>query len=234
MGLSDKHKVTLILSVITGVFSVVVAVVQIAPDFLKSDGKGEAAPSVQASTPPSPSQPATSAPPSSSMPSESESTPATDLSYQVVYKDEKMSLGLPDTPNVYAIDFDAPSARRYSEKEWDAMKAKAEETGTVIEPDLSYYGYWGYLTLRDGRNAAELSADEAPTNAEDCARRAQLGGFTDASMYEWKIPVKTVFCLVTDKGNVVRAQITRLVGDRGNTRAPEQIDLQVTMWKRAA
>ncbi|WP_225828275.1 hypothetical protein [Streptomyces naphthomycinicus] len=145
-----------------------------------------------------------------------------------------MTLGLGGSPDVFAIDFDAPSVRHYSEEEWNGLKSDAEETGSPIEPDLSYSNsFWGNLTLRDGRNAAQLRPEQAADTAEACARRAQLGGFRSAALRktEEKLRVKTVFCILTDKGNVVRAQITRFAGDDFG-HPPSQIEFTTTMWSR--
>ncbi|MFD7959036.1 hypothetical protein ACFV4X_36875 [Streptomyces ardesiacus] len=145
-----------------------------------------------------------------------------------------MTLGLGSWPDVFAIDFDAPSVRHYSEKEWDRLETDADETGFPMEPDLSYSNsIWGYLALRDGRNAAQLRDEEAPTSGEDCAHRAQVGGFSQAQLWGdgEPLPVKTVLCIMTDKGNIVRAQINRYIGnDPGDP--PRQIEFEVTMWSR--
>ncbi|WP_405444479.1 hypothetical protein OG350_37705 [Streptomyces achromogenes] len=146
-----------------------------------------------------------------------------------------MALGLGGSPDVFAIDFDAPSVRHYSGEEWNGLKADAEETGSPIEPDLSYSNsIWGNLMVRDGRSAAQLRPGQAADTAEACARRAQLGGFRAAEMgkAEQKIRLKTVFCILTDKGNVVRAQITRFIGDDFGD-PPSQIEFTATMWSRA-
>ncbi|MFA0845477.1 hypothetical protein [Streptomyces rochei] len=173
------------------------------------------------------------APPSATPSDTQSSAPA---SYEVVYDKEPMTLGLGGNPDVYAIDFDAPSSRHYSEEEWNSLKADAEETGAPIEPDLSYSNsVWGNLALRDGRNAAQLKPEHADDSAEACARRAQLGGFRSSQLWgsEEKLQVKTVFCILTDKGNVVRAQITRFIGnDPGDP--PSQIEFTATMWSRSS
>ncbi|MFG3134339.1 hypothetical protein ACGFZU_42495 [Streptomyces tendae] len=153
-----------------------------------------------------------------------------------MYDKEPMTLGLGSSPDVYAIDFDAPSSRHYSEEEWNSLKTDAEETGAPIEPDLSYSNsIWGNLALRDGRNAAQLKPEHADDSAEACARRAQLGGFRSSQLWgsEEKLQVKTVFCILTDKDNVVRAQITRFIGnDPGDP--PSQIEFTATMWSRSS
>ncbi|MFC9703134.1 hypothetical protein ACFTWD_20845 [Streptomyces sp. NPDC056943] len=90
---------------------------------------------------------------------------------------------------------------------------------------------WGYLGLLHGRNAAQLQAADAPSKVEHCVRQAQVGGFTEAQMSKWPVPPKTVLCVVTDQGNVVKAQFVRFVGgnpDRRANNAPQQIEFKVT------
>ncbi|GAA3377077.1 hypothetical protein GCM10020367_51310 [Streptomyces sannanensis] len=196
------------------------------------DSKPDAKPPAATSTPtPAPGNSRT--PSSSSTPASPSSAPR---SYVMVFEDQTMSLGLPDD-DIGSLDFDTPATRRYTDGEWSAMTSNSEQTGTPKEPDLSYSNpVWGYLTLVKGRNAAQLRPESMPATAEDCARSAQVGGFTEAKMSEWKLPPKTVLCIVTDKGNIVRATVARLVGGDSNRRAnnaPDQIELSVTLWKPA-
>ncbi|WP_406284129.1 hypothetical protein [Streptomyces sp. NBC_00209] len=114
------------------------------------------------------------------------------------------------------------------------MKEDAESQEQPLEQDLSYNNdLWGYLSVRAGRNAAQI--DETPNDAEACARSANLGGFTEAKMSEWPTKLHQKFCFATDKGNIVNAEITRFVGgDRDSyTEPPTQIEFTATMWQRS-
>ncbi|MEU1863725.1 hypothetical protein [Streptomyces gardneri] len=142
-----------------------------------------------------------------------------------------MSLGLPSSRfDVTSLDFDAPAARQHSRTEWEALEADEQATGNPVQPDLSISH--GELKLLLGRNAAQLEVSKARVSAEDCARSAQVGGFTEANLYNWEVKPKTVLCVLTDKGNIVRAQVSRIVGGQpGLTSAPpKQIEFTVTVW----
>jgi hypothetical protein len=239
-GLSETGKIGLIGAVITtvggGLFGVIIALIPVLAD--GRDSESEVKPSALASeTLGSSEVPPTPTPPAKSTPTDSAS--AAPVSYKLVYENRAMSLGM-SSEHRSTIDFDAPSARRYSYDEWDELTANAQETGIPIEADLSYHdAYYGPLMLSDGRSAAQLSAEKAPDTAQECARDGRVGGFSETNMTEWKVPEKTVFCVVTDEGNVVRAQIERLVGtpkpgaEVTVNNAPEQIEFNVTMWEPA-
>lgn len=94
----------------------------------------------------------------------------------------------------------------------------------------------GATSLRNGRNAAQLPAASPPEEAEDCAKAAQVGGFTEEKMSDWKLPAKTVLCVVTDKGNIARVVITGFIGGDPDSYAtpPKQLSLEVTLWKPGA
>ncbi|MFF3502383.1 hypothetical protein [Streptomyces sp. NPDC003247] len=243
-GLSEAGKIGLIGAVITtvggGLFGVIIALIPV----LAGGSGGDPAPTPtvlpsDTTSPPS-EAPATPTPTPPASPTEDTPTgPASTApaSYKLVYEDQPMSLGISEE-HLSTIDFDAPEARSYSYDEWDELEANAQETGATLAPDLSYHDfYYGYLQLGDGRSAAQLSAAEAPTTAEECARAARTGGFGETYMTEWKVPAKTVFCVVTDKGDIVRAEITGFVGtddpDKEVNDAPEQIRFAVTMWEPA-
>ncbi|MFE5656651.1 hypothetical protein ACFQ9H_10770 [Streptomyces sp. NPDC056517] len=137
-------------------------------------------------------------------------------------------------PTSAASTFDAPATHRYTGEEWDRAKEKAEQSGVPIEADLTYQNTLeGYLSLRNGRNAAQLQPTDASETAADCARAARVGGFTESAMSTWDLPAKTVLCVLTDKGNIARVVITDFIG--GNPQSsiapPTQIALEVTLWK---
>ncbi|MGV9277745.1 hypothetical protein [Streptomyces griseosporeus] len=237
-GLSEASKIALIGALITtvggGITGIIVAVIPLVAGSDDKDDKPTTAASsgVPSTTPqPSPRVPSAAAPPpADSSPTDTPTAPPT---YKLVYSNQPIALGLGRWPDVFAIDFDTPATRHYTEDEWERLKKDAEETGSPMAPDLSYSNdVWGYMTLRDGRNAAQLPADEAPATGAECARRAQVGGFSEARMVggdEEPPPVRTVFCIATDKGNIVRAQITRYAGtEPGNP--PSQIEFTATMW----
>lgn len=245
-GLSEAGKIGLIGAVVTtvggGLFGVIIALIPVLADGADGadgeDGKAQAKPSALASeTPEASGEAPASASPSKSAPTES--APTEPVSYEVVYQNQRMSLGLSYKQRA-TLDFDAPSARRYGYDEWDALKGSAQDAGVPIVPDLSYHdAYYGYLMLSDGRSAAQSSAEEAPDTDAECAADAKVGGFSETNMTEWKLPAKTVFCVLTDKGNVVRAQIEGFDGqkddpDKDVNDAPEQIEFNVTMWRPAA
>ncbi|MFJ4617563.1 hypothetical protein [Streptomyces sp. NPDC088812] len=191
-----------------------------------SGGEPEPTPSVLPSdttspsseAPATPTSAASSASPTGATPTEAASTaPAT---YKLVYENQPMSLGI-SSEHRSTLDFDTPEARSYGYDEWDELKADAQGTGATLAPDLSYHDYYyGYLQLGDGRSAAQLSPTEAPATAGECARAARTGGFSETYMTEWKLPAKTVFCVVTDQGNIVRAEITGFVELTTPTRRP--------------
>ncbi len=220
-------------SVVAGVFQVVAAFIPV----IWGDDKNDAqpTPSSSASVSSGPSSSAGTNP--SSRPEETPPTqspsPTAPASYQLVYDQQPISLGL-DSDDRTVVDFDVPSTRRYSDAEWEALKTEAEETGAPMMPDLSYNNsIWGNVQLLNGRNAAELSTKDAPTTGEQCARHAQVGGFSQAQMWGTDgpphLPVGTVLCIVTDKGNIVRAEVSRHVGtDPGDP--PRQIEFKATMW----
>ncbi|MFE2988627.1 hypothetical protein [Streptomyces sp. NPDC059262] len=180
-----------------------------------TDAGAEAEPSEAASPSPTPS-----------------ASPST-VTYKVAYKDQKMQLGLPDFPSLGSLDFDEPATRIFSEDQWDQLTKDAESEERPLAQDLSYQSMWGYLNVREGRNAAQI--DEAPKSAEECARSANLGGFSEAQMSDWPIKLHQQFCFLTDKGNVVSAEITRFVGGVRDsaTDPPTQIEFTATMWQRA-
>ncbi|KUL23256.1 hypothetical protein [Streptomyces regalis] len=223
---------TVAASVVAGVFQVVAAFIPVIWGDNKDDA--QSTPSASVSSEASPPEGKNPSPQPEATPSQSPSSTAP-ASYQLVY-DQSISLGL-DSDDWTVVDFDAPSTRRYSDAEWEALKVDAEETGTPMEPDLSYQNdIWGYVKLRDGRNAAELKKEDAPATGEECARHAQVGGFSEAQLWGAdgppQLPVGTVLCIVTDKGNIVRAEITRHVGtDPGDP--PRQIEFKATMWSTA-
>ncbi|MFE6226527.1 hypothetical protein [Streptomyces sp. NPDC057854] len=160
--------------------------------------------------------------------------PPASRTYTVFYQDQTMALGLPPGEDVGSIDFDVPATRRYSETEWTAEKEKAEQSGVPVVADLTYADTsYGYLALRNGRNAAQLQPTDPSDRAADCARAAQVGGFTEAEMDDWPLPAQTVLCILTDQGNVARVTITGFIGGQkdGLTAPPTQIALKVTLWK---
>ncbi|MGW5780276.1 hypothetical protein [Streptomyces sp. NPDC003863] len=236
--MSEAGKVVVVAALVTavggGFFTLMAAFV---PVIWGDDDKPDNKPSAQA--PPTTSAPTTpSTPPAKSSeptPNTTTSAPATPT-YELAYEDQTMSIGLPSGADIAGLDFDAPATKRYTDAEWEALKTSAQESGTPIQPDLYYDNpVWGYLGLLNGRNAAQLQAADAPSKVEDCARQAQVGGFTEAKMSEWPVPPKTVLCVVTDQGNVVKAQFVRFVGgdpDRLANNAPKQIEFKVTMWKK--
>ncbi|MFD7833963.1 hypothetical protein [Streptomyces sp. NPDC059761] len=171
-----------------GLWSLVIAVITLGVQILPGDdGKGDAKPEARppASMPtPTLGNSRPSAPGSASSTSPSSSP----RSYEVVFKDQTMSLGVPQN-GFASLDFDAPATRQYTSDEWTAMRSNSKETGTLREPDLSYGNpLYGYLALVEGRNAAQLRPESAPATVEDCACSAQAGGFTEATMGDWKLP----------------------------------------------
>jgi hypothetical protein len=218
-------------SVLAGLFQVAAAFIPVLWGDSKGDAQSTPSPSTSVSSEASSPEDKNPSRQPEATPSQSQSS--TPASYRLVYKNQPISLGL-DSDDWTVIDFDVPSTRRYSDDEWQALKAETEETGTPMEPDLSYFNsIWGNVKLRDGRNAAELSKKEAPTAVEECARHAQVGGFSEAQMWGTDgpphLPVGTVLCIVTDKGNIVRSEITRHVGtDPGDP--PRRIEFKATMW----
>ncbi|WP_395363103.1 hypothetical protein ACHGLA_23600 [Streptomyces sp. YH02] len=250
---SEAVRITIIGAVIAGVFSLAGAVLTVALTD-KGEGPSEAkAPTQPPSVAPTNGAPdPTTAPPptseASSAPQETESdtaspdesstatTPAP-AAYTALYTKQAMALGLPAGSDLGSIDFDAPATRRYTEDEWNSVKEKGEQSGVPVEADLTYQNpNWGYLVLRNGRNAAQLPAANPPEKAADCARAAQVGGFTEEKMSDWKLPAKTVLCVVTDKGNIARVVITGFIGGDPDSYAnpPKQLSLEVTLWKPAA
>lgn len=231
-GLGEGGKVGVWGIVIASVFSIVSIAVQLSGGDGTSDAKGPAATS--APQPPSDAPTGDTAPNVGSTPPKSDtptSAPPARPAYKVAYRDQTMSLGLPSSRfDVTSLDFDAPGTRQYARDDWSALTSDEKETGNPVEPDLSIDH--GELELLLGRNAARLDAEKAHVSAEDCARHAQVGGFTVANLYNWEIEPKTVLCVVTDKGNIVRAQVNRIVGGKpGLTSAPpKQIEFTVTLW----
>ncbi|MFD3994098.1 hypothetical protein [Streptomyces sp. NPDC058583] len=246
---SEAVRITIIGAVIAGVFSLGGAVLTSA---LTDKGESPSDAKAPTQSPPvspttEPPGPATTPPPTSdasSTPQESASgtgspdgsstaaTPA--ATYTAPYTKQAMALGLPAGSDLGSIDFDAPATRRYTEDEWNSAKEKADQSGVPVEADLTYQNpNWGYLVLRNGRNAAQLPAANAPEKAEDCARAARVGGFTEEKMSDWKLPAKTVLCVVTDKGNIARVVITGFIGGDSDAYAdpPKQLGLEVTLWK---
>ncbi|MGV9816830.1 hypothetical protein ACWDTQ_33570 [Streptomyces cellulosae] len=236
-GLSEGGKVVVVAALVTaiggGFFTLAAASI---PILLGDDDK----PSAQApTTAPGPAAPST--PPdrsSAPTPSTTTSVPTTPT-YELDYENQTMSIGLPSDSEVAGLDFDAPGTRRYTKTEWEALETSAEETGSPVQPDLYYDDpVRGFLGLPNGRNAAQLQAADAPSKVEDCARQAQVGGFTEAKMSDWSIAPKTVLCVVTDQGNIVKAQLIRFVGAAPNPwefakSPPEQIEFKVTMWRKS-
>ncbi|MFC7978659.1 hypothetical protein ACFUT3_25900 [Streptomyces cinereoruber] len=255
---SESVRITIVGAVIAGVFSLGSAVLTAALTD-KGDDASDAKPSAQPSptvttgtpaptttAPEPPSRVSSDAP--SSPPQESgepggsgessadESAPPADQAYEVFYDKQTMSLGLPPGSDLGTIDFDAPGTHRYTDDEWAVLEEKAD-SGSPVEADLTYrQSFYGILTLPNGRNAAQLQPTDPSEKAEDCARAARVGGFTEAKMHEWDLPAKTVFCVVTDKGNIARVVITGFIGgDSGTTgEPPTQIGLRVTLWKPRA
>ncbi|MDX2559639.1 hypothetical protein PV371_08260 [Streptomyces sp. TX20-6-3] len=250
---SEAVRITIIGAVIAGVFSLAGAVLTSA----LTDKGGSASDAKAPTQSPTATEPGTPPPSSSEVPSSEPSTasdqesdgPSPDSSstapttapeagsYTEVYPKQAMSLGLPPGSDLGTIDFDAPATRRYTGEEWDRAKEKAEQSGVPIEADLTYQDTLeGYLSLRNGRNAAQLQPTDASEQAQDCARAARVGGFTESVMSKWDLPAKTVLCVLTDKGNVARVVITGFIG--GNPRSsiapPAQIALEVTLWKLGA
>ncbi len=247
---SEGVRITIIGAVIAGVFSLGSAFLTAAltdkgggPSDAKASGQPSAAPTTGTPAPTGTSEtpsrvssdgPA-STPEESGKPSADDgSAPPANPSYEVFYDGQTMSLGLPPGSDLGSIDFDAPGTRRYTEDEWTALKEKADESGTPVEADLTYQSTsFGQLTLRNGRNAAQLQPTDPSEKAEDCARAARVGGFTEAKMHEWDLPAKTVLCVVTDKGNIARVMITGFIGGEPSATGepPTQIGLRVTLWK---
>ncbi|MFJ7127973.1 hypothetical protein [Streptomyces sp. NPDC098101] len=250
---SEGVRITIIGAVIAGVFSLGGAVLTAALTDRgddPSDAKPSARPSPTVTTgPPAPTTTA-SEPPSqvssdspASPPGESgesgessadESAPPADRAYEVFYDKQTMSLGLPPGSDLGTIDFDAPGTHRYTEDEWKALAEKADGDGAPVEADLTYRHYFnGFLTLQNGRNAAQLQPTDPSEKAEDCARAARVGGFTEVKMHEWDLPAKTVLCVVTDKGNIARVVVTGFIGGNSDEigEPPTQIGLRVTLWK---
>ncbi|WP_432060369.1 hypothetical protein [Streptomyces sp. S1] len=249
---SEGVRITIIGAVIAGVFSLGGAVLTAALTD-RGDDPSDAKPSAQSSVRPTPAPTTASEPPSQvssdgpsptpresgesgdpSADADSDSAAPANESYEVFYDKQIMSLGLPPGSDLGSIDFDAPGTRRYTEDEWTALKEKADESGTPLEADLTYQStFYGQLTLRNGRNAAQLQPTDPSEKAEDCARAARVGGFTEARMHEWDLPAKTVLCVVTDKGNIARVVITGFIGGEPSATGepPTQIGLRVTLWK---
>lgn len=252
---SEGVRITIIGAVIAGVFSLGGAVLTAALTD-RGDDPSDAKPSAQSSVRPTTAPTTASEPPSQvssdgpsptpresgesgesgdpSADADSDSAPPASESYEVFYDKQTMALGLPPGSDLGSIDFDAPGTRRYTEDEWTALKEKADESGTPLEADLTYQStFYGQLTLRNGRNAAQLQPTDPSEKAEDCARAARVGGFTEARMHEWDLPAKTVLCVVTDKGNIARVVITGFIGGEPSATGepPTQIGLRVTLWK---
>ncbi|MFJ5706024.1 hypothetical protein [Streptomyces sp. NPDC093105] len=254
-SLSEGGKVTVIGAVIVGVSTLAAAIL---PSVLSSgDGKGggDAKPPASQITTQDPTQeptktqeptPTAESDPTGETPSGTPtatetatggtdaSAPPASRTYEVFYQDQAMSLGLPPGEDVGSIDFDVPATRRYSEEEWTTEKEKAEQSGVPVTADLTYADTsYGYLALRNGRNAAQLQPTDPSEKAADCARAAQVGGFTEAVMDDWTLPAQTVLCILTDQGNVARVTITGFIGGKkdGLTDPPTQISLKVTLWK---
>ncbi|MFF2301310.1 hypothetical protein ACFVVP_02285 [Streptomyces sp. NPDC058128] len=251
---SEAVRITVIGAVIAGVFSLAGAVLTSALTD-KGEGPSDAkAPTESITKPPSssgqqPSEesspPSTAAAPSTASDQESGGASPDDsstapppapaaASYTVFYPKQAMSLGLPPGSDLGTIDFDAPATRRYTDEEWDRAKEEAEQSGVPVEADLTYQNTLeGYLSLRNGRNAAQLQPTDASEEAADCARAARVGGFTESSMSKWDLPAKTVLCVLTDKGNIARVVITGFIGGNPNSSIapPTQIALEVTLWK---
>ncbi|MDX2296164.1 MULTISPECIES: hypothetical protein [Streptomyces] len=255
-SLSEGGKVTVIGAVIVGVSTLAAAIL---PSLLSpGDGKGtgDAKPpaaqittqeptKTQEPTPTGESDPTGETPSQAPTATETATGGTTDgttgatappasRTYVGVYQDQAMSLGLPRGDDVGSIDFDVPATRRYSDEEWTAEKEKAEQTGVPVAADLTYADTsYGYLALRNGRNAAQLQPTDPSEKGEDCARSAQVGGFTEAVMDDWTLPAQTVLCILTDQGNVARVTITGFIGGKkdGLTEPPTQISLKVTLWK---
>ncbi|MFF3841903.1 hypothetical protein [Streptomyces sp. NPDC001930] len=249
---SEAVRITIIGAVIAGVFSLAGAVLTSAltdKGESPSDAKAPTQSPTTAepsTTPPSTSEeppseePSTQSTPSgqeSDAPSPDDSSTATApvaASYKQFYAKQAMSLGLPPGSDLGTIDFDAPATRRYTREEWDSAKEKSEQSGVPVEADLTYQDTLvGFLSLRNGRNAAQLQPTDPSEKATDCARAAKVGGFTEAEMSKGALPAKTVLCVLTDKGNIARVVITGFIG--GNPQSsippPTQIALEVTLWK---
>ncbi|MCX4983166.1 hypothetical protein [Streptomyces sp. NBC_00572] len=251
---SEAVRITIIGAVIAGVFSLAGAVLTSAltdKGENPSDAKAPTQPPTVTATQPDTTPPASSEespsdePSAPSTPSEQETDPSSPgdsptatapmtTSYKPSYTKQAMSLGLPPGSDLGTIDFDVPATRRYTEDEWNKAKETAEQSGVPVEADLTYQNTLeGFLSLRNGRNAAQLQPADASEKAEDCARAARVGGFTEAEMSKWDLPAKTVLCVLTDKGNIARVVITGFIG--GNPQStiapPTQITLEVTLWK---
>ncbi|MFD4374395.1 hypothetical protein [Streptomyces sp. NPDC058486] len=242
-NLSEGGKVTVVGAVIVGVCTLAAAVV---PPLLSSDDgrtRDEAKPPT--SSPSSSTQSETPTPPPTTEPTPDPTTPPTDgtapvsappagRTYTAFYQDQAMALGLPPGDDLGSIDFDVPATRRFTEEEWTVEKEKADQTGVPVLADLTYQSTEaGFLSLRNGRNAAQLQPTDPSKEAADCARSAQVGGFTEAEMDDWTLPAGTVLCVLTDQGNVARVTITGFIGGKkdGLTDPPTQISLRVTLWK---
>ncbi|MEV7130594.1 hypothetical protein [Streptomyces sp. NPDC093260] len=183
---------------------------------------------------PTPSESSTAKP----SPSEATSSAVAEgpKTYTVDYSDRKMSLTLPAGYDVSAVDFDAPSVRIYGDDEYAALTDDAATRGETAAPDLIYHDHAdGHLEVGDKRPAVQMD-DVPPTTPEECAAQAETGGFNSLSLKNWPVEAKSGFCLVTDQGNVVRVEITRLTGGyrseshTGESPA-ERIDFTATMWK---
>ncbi|KQX56154.1 hypothetical protein ASE09_26080 [Streptomyces sp. Root66D1] len=246
-------------SAIVGISTLAAAVL---PSLLSSDDRkatGEAKPpaQTQSRTPTQgpgpgssePSQEVTQEPdPTSTDPSQEPTTasvPPAPKSYTVAYKDRTMSLSMSRGDTIGSgmtgsLDFDAPAARRYLDSAWAAEKEKAAEAGSALQPDLTYQNTGsGDLVLTEGRTAAQLQPSDPSEKAEDCAAAAQVGGFSEARLRDWQLPRKTVFCVLTDQGNLARVVIVNFIGgeeDENEAFAlpPDQITLKVTLWKPSA
>ncbi|WP_318208972.1 hypothetical protein [Streptomyces sp. SJL17-1] len=255
---SEGVRITIIGAVIAGVFSLAGAVLTTAltdkgespsnanaptqpPTATEADTtppvSSEETPSGEPTAPTTPSGPSGQESDAPSPHDSSTATTPTTVSYEPFYTKQAMSLGLPPGSDLGTIDFDAPATRRYTEDEWNKAKEKAEQSGVPVEADLTYQDTLeGYLSLRNGRNAAQLQPTDASEKAADCARAARVGGFTESEMATWELPAKTVLCVLTDKGNIARVVISGFIG--GNPQStvapPTQISLEVTLWKPGA
>ncbi|MYS09638.1 hypothetical protein GTW71_25125 [Streptomyces sp. SID6041] len=183
--------------------------------------------------------------PTSTAPSQAPTTasvPPAPTSYTVAYKDRTMSLSMTrrdseGSGTTGSLDFDAPAARRYLDSAWAEEKKTAAENGTPLQPDLTYQNSGsGDLVLTEGRTAAQLQPTEPSEKAEDCAAAAQVGGFSEARLRDWQVPRKTVFCVLTDQGNIARVVIVDFIGGEESDNEvfalpPDQITLKVTLWK---
>ncbi|MEV4784683.1 hypothetical protein AB0K53_04380 [Streptomyces tuirus] len=201
------------------------------------DGKGEAKPSAAATThdaKPTTGSLAGSAapsPPSLSSPS-SKPSPKASPAYALIHEDLAMAVTLPGCSEVALLDFDAPSSRTADDELWQTEKQEAEEQNESVAADFVYSNCAkGYLGVPDSKQAAHWE-EQPPASPEACAQASRVGGWTAQPVSEARLKAKSGFCVVTDQGNVVSLQITRLVGGEPGSLfgPPERIEFAATVW----